>query len=236
MRVTRHVVIKGWDPDVIESVDVIVLLVHNENGLFHFIKGSKRVVHKIFVEGSLRWPCYAPWREETKEAIMDVLNPHCCESEGEIVLVSDSMELYANSLATGRVNFSIDNVFLVERIPTRFVCVADDALMFLSSQGKVTVAGDGWPSEKKELMFYGARVLFGEETAGQLEEAVFGKRILPRSGENEEMVIIDLTLFHRQLVKTRRANRDVGDVVLAPTSWEALADSESREGRPPCPN
>ncbi|TSC63014.1 MAG: hypothetical protein G01um101448_154 [Parcubacteria group bacterium Gr01-1014_48] len=231
MRFTREVTGFSREPEVVDGVGAIVLLMHNARGSNCVIAGPEECVHRLFLEGALRWPSIMPWNEETRAGITDLLRPLMSEDKRPGAVVSNALLIgaYHDAECTEHVRFRIEDGIC--GLPaTMEIGKIYDALTMLSVGEKTFVAADGWGSEKTELMLYGAAILFGTEVAKELRTIVHGVRELTLPSGEE--VFVDASAMMRQIVQTFRANKtEAGEVALTPETWMLLGERQAQNGK-----
>ncbi|MDZ4260435.1 MAG: hypothetical protein U1A25_02110, partial [Candidatus Sungbacteria bacterium] len=184
--------VHGREPEVVENVEAIVLLLHNRKGSFAVIMGSQCRVHELFRVGCLSWPMFIPWQEDTAEAMQELLADHASQDTDDVLIVSQELitREYANPADQGAVAYELHHIN-IPGVPSSFVLSGiDDALLFASVEGREIVVADGWGSEKTQLMFFGASVLFNKEVADVLENIVYG--LIPIEGADGSEAHVDL--------------------------------------------
>ena len=231
MRVVRQVL--HWkEPEITENIDAIVFLFRsNPKGPFCFIHGLEYMIHQSFLEGCLRWPSVIDWEEPTKRAIIDVLSPHLLQGTKEITLISREIVSgdYTVPDYKGSVNYNLTGI-VGGGIPSSFTLKGiDDSLGFLWVDGKILVGADGSGMEKKELMFFGAELLFGEKVSRDLREAVYG--VFEKELPDGTKISVNHTELARKMLNTFRVNNvGPGSIVLSAEAWAALAEEQARKG------
>lgn len=224
--------------EIVRNAEAIVLLLHNSKGLYSFMAGPKNIIHKLFIECSLRWPSVVDWGEDAKQRIRDILGPNVSDDNSTFYNISN--DLITNEYKTpdnGKISFFIRDMEAENGSSLSInITGIDDALISVWIDEQALVASNGWGSEKRELMFYGAEVLFGHKISYQLREAVLGKREIDLG--DGRIVEIDLTDLARKSLNTWRNHRtEPGEIALSAEMWEKLAEEKSR-GRKidPSPN
>lgn len=219
------------DVETAENVEALILLLHNAKDTYSFIVGPKNLVHKLFIECSLRWPIMG-WEEEIKQKILEVLEPNVSNDTSTIYHISkDLINGEYETRDPGDISFSVKEARTQNgSILALNISGIDDALISAWNSGKALVGANGWGSEKLELMIYGAETLFGPGVSYQLREAALGRREIDL-GEGRA-VQIDLTDFARkslQMFRTHKAGS--GEIILSAEMWGKLAEERARSGK-----
>lgn len=215
MQIVRHVHGRGQEPETLDNVEALMLLVDNRKGLYGFFNGPTDLLHKIFLEGSLNWPMFIPWEEEKRRAIIDCIMPYCKDDTEKVVLISRGLATgeYLDPNDRGDVDFSIkDGGTASNPLEIRSI---HDALLFLSCGGETMIASDGGGLSKTALMIFGAGMLLGEIAEQDLRDTIYGN-------------MADLAT---SMSRTFRANRGVEGIILTPQAWQALEEEKARKGR-----
>lgn len=218
--------------EIIRNAEAIVLLLHNKKGMYSFMVGPKNLIHKLFIECSLRWPSVIDWGKEAKQRIHDVLEPNVSADDSTFYHIdNDLITNEYKTLGSGKVSFFIRDVKAENESSLSInITGIDDALISIWIDGQALVASNGWSSEKRELMFYGAEILFGHRVSYQLREAVLGKREIDLG--DGRIIEIDLTDLARKSLNTWRSHRtEPGEIVLSAEMWGKLAEKRLRNGK-----
>lgn len=199
--------------------------------------GLKCRIHELFRLGCLSWPMFVPWQEDKAAAMEELLADCASQDSDDVFMVSPKLvtRQYADPVDQGSVTYELHGID-IPGVPSSFPLPGiDDALVFASVEGREVVIGDGWGSEKSQLMFFGASVLFGEEVAGVLENIIYG--FVPIELADGKEAYVNLTSMAREMVSSFRANRESGsNLILTPGMWAALAEDQLRKRVPPSLN
>lgn len=219
------------DVETAENVEALIFLLHNAKDTYSFIVGPKNLVHKLFIECSLRWPIVG-WEEEIGQKILEVLEPNVSDDTSTIYHISkDLINGEYETRGSGNIGFSVKEARTQNgSILALNISGIDDTLISAWSSGKALVGANGWGSEKRELMFYGAEVLFGPNVSYQLREAVLGRREVDLG--DGKITQIDLTnLARKSLDMWRNHKAEPGEIILSAEMWEKLAEERARSGK-----
>lgn len=214
---------------VFEKADAAVLLFHNKEGVFYFFVGSENLVHATFVQGCLDLPFLIPEDTDTREEARSLLNAHCTERNEPFIKALVSGETQQSNPSGQQRGMSISVCADTGAMLT--TSAVEDALIFVSLQGAITTRGLGWGLEKKELMFFGAEILFGKDVGDALRRIIYVKEIMLPDGRE---VIIDSTDIMRDILRAMRANPAVTNgIILTSAMWNVLAEEQARKGNIP---
>lgn len=232
MRIERWRNGREVQKETIDNVQAIVLLLHNEKGTYWFIKGPARIVHEIFIEGSVRWPSRSPWKEETAMAITDALRAHASATDEEIFFISPELVTgeYIDRIFPGDENLLIVQIGLKNVPPALVIININDSLLSIRTGERTLVGTNGWGSEKTQLMFWGAAVLFGDEAAFELQEVVYGIKAIESPDGREDEVDVDVSDIMNNIVRAYRAHHAGSDeLILAAEAWTKRAEKQACE-------
>lgn len=231
----------GRDQQIVDEVDTAILLLRIGDSSYYFASGIRKVVHNLFIEGALGWPIIS-WKEETRKAIIEVIGAGCSFEEDEISLVSSELitgEYQSRSQRADGFTITLElSEFKIKDFLAKLLIynVTNYLIFLLRLKDRAVIASGGWGMEKTELMFFGAQILFGENVAHDLREAVYGTREVEL--EDGRMVFLDHSDIARKMLRAFRANNARSEsVTLTAEAWTVLAEERAKMGKdPPSPN
>ncbi|GEM_PF-5516190 len=206
------------------EVDALIVLFSNEQGSFYFISGPENLIHGTFIRGCLERVYFSPDTDK-REEFKNLLGSYCSQIERPLVK-GMLMESQIASFS-GLVDYAQCKTRAIIVCPSEthslILTGLDNVVVFAHTKdNRIDSMSSGWGLEKKELMFLGAEVLFGEEVGEALRDVVYGVHEITSSDGQE--IFVDHTEIMRGIMHTMRVNRGTGrSIALDPATWNVLA-------------
>lgn len=196
----------------INSVSSVIFLgnVHTFKGISPviFAYGPQSGIGELFAWGAYSWPTIFPFEQKTIDEILLVLQSAARVKWG-LQPKNDLFKYRQPEIIQGIGAKELSSFKFIFDDETVIITDVEDFLVFLEDASGKSFAADGWGSEKKALLFYGTKQLYGEEIKDLLCAAIYG----------------EFTDIAEKMLKSFRVNKAAraDGIILTPEAWEQLA-------------